>query len=96
MTELPFSIPNGSSRGRLVSLHTGKGIYCSFPWESVICDTISRWHIQQTMRQLEKRWTKTLGGSSAYMLPSIPVGADRTSQQSSPKRASITLAGSVS
>ena len=51
---VPFSMPKGSSRGRSVSLQTGKGIYWSWPWESVIWDIIVRWLIYGPLGLLVK------------------------------------------
>lgn len=62
---VPFSIPNGSSRGRLVSLQTGKGIYWSSPWASVICGTISRWHIHSSMGHLVESLDEDSRGEAA-------------------------------
>jgi hypothetical protein len=30
----------GKAKGRFVSLHVGKGIYCRLPWGSVICGAL--------------------------------------------------------
>lgn len=38
---ISFSIPKKSSSGRPVSLHVGKGMYCSCPFESVMCSPVS-------------------------------------------------------
>lgn len=51
---VPFSTPKGSSRGRSVSLQTGKGTYWSWPWESVIWGTVLRWHVYGSMGLLVK------------------------------------------
>ena len=83
---VPFSMPKGSSRGRPVSLQIGKGMYWSWPWESVIWDAILRWYVYQATEVLGKVAARELQEDGrAYMLPSVSVGADTIQSALNPK-----------